>query len=298
MQELENLVVNNISIRNGQYVTIIGSNPSKGARSPLLWNAAFREFGIPMKMHPLDVERDNIENLLAYLENDSLFRGSAVAAPYKTFIAEALQGNITSQAKSIGAINCIFRDKEGKLKGTNTDGEAALKCIINKVGSLNNKNIMIFGFGGVSKAVCGYLSSHLSGENNLYVVSRSKNINDSQKEKLKITKVLSFDDFQNYLFEVDIVINCTSVGWSNQVNESPINLKELSLLKKSAFVYDVIYQPLRTKLLDLASSINILTENGLEMNLKQAILAFKYVMPDIIKSEKEYEQLTSAMQNA
>ena len=298
MQDLANLVENNIPRFKNQYATIIGLNPSKGARSPLLWNAAFDEFGVSMKMHPLDVERKNVENLLRFLEKDELFRGSAVAAPYKIVLAEGLKGNLTPQAKSIGAINCIFRDQDGKLKGTNTDGEAALKCIINNIGSIHDKNIMILGSGGVAKAVCGYISSNNSQESNLYLVSRSENINKLQKEQLRITELLSFNNFQEYLCKTDILINCTTVGWNDQINESPLNLKELSLLSKNAFVYDVIYQPIKTKLLNLAASQDIKVENGLEMNLEQAILAFKYVMPELIKSDKEHIRLSRAMKNA
>ena len=298
MQELFNLVENKIPKFENQYVTIIGLNPSKGARSPVLWNAAFKQFGIAMKMFPLDVERENVENLIYYLENDNLFRGSAVAAPYKVVAADVLKDNLTPQAKSIGAINCIFRDEKGKLRGTNTDGEAALKCIINKVGPIDNKNILILGSGGVAKAVCGYISSNISEKSNLFLVSRSNNFKKLEKERLNITEILSFKNFQKYLHQTDIVINCTSVGWNDQINDSPIDLKELSLLPKNAFVYDVIYQPLKTKLLNLASSIDIDNENGLSMNLEQAILAFKYVMPDLIRDEKDNIELTAAMQNA
>ena len=298
MKGLANLVKNNIPIFQNQYATIIGLNPSKGARSPLLWNAAFDEFGVSMKMYPLDVERNNVEKIIELLEKDQLFRGSAVAAPYKIVLADALKSNLTPQAKLIGAINCIYRDQEGKLKGTNTDGEAALKCIINKIGSIKNKNIMILGSGGVAKAVCGYISFNLSQKSNLYLVSRSENINKTQKEQLRITELLSFNNFQDYLCKTDILINCTTVGWNDQINESPINSKELTLLSKDAFVYDVIYQPLKTKLLNLADLQDIKFENGLEMNLEQAILAFKYVMPELIKSEKENVRLTRAMKNA
>ena len=298
MKTLSNLVENNILKFENQYATIIGLNPSKGARSPVLWNAAFKEFGMSMKMFPLDVERRNVENVIDYLENDNLFRGSAVAAPYKVVAADVLKDNLTPQAKSIGAINCIFRDEKGKLRGTNTDGEAALKCIINKVGSLENKNIMILGSGGVAKAVCGYISSKISKDSYLFLVARKNNFNKLQKEQFNITEILSFNNFQKYLHQTDIVINCTSVGWNDQINYSPIDLKGLSLLPKNAFVYDVIYQPSKTKLLNLASSIDIANENGLKMNLEQAILAFNYVMPDLIKGEKENILLTKAMQNA
>ena len=67
----------------------------------------------------LDVERRNVENVIDYLENDNLFRGSAIAAPYK-IVAEALKGNLPS-SKINRSDKLHFRDEKGKLKGTNTD---------------------------------------------------------------------------------------------------------------------------------------------------------------------------------
>ena len=81
------------------------------------------------------------------------------------------------------------------------------------------------------------------------------------------------------------MINCTTVGWNDQINESPINSKELSLLTKDAFVYDVIYQPIKTKLLNLAAQQNLKLK--MENELRTSNFAFKYVMPELIKSEKK-----------
>ena len=297
MDQLRNLISNDISKLNNPFTAIIGSNPSKGARSPNLWNAAFKEFQLSISMYPFDVERENINNLFDYLENNKFYKGGAVAAPYKVLIAKALKGNITNEAKSIGAINCIFRDEKGKLKGTNTDGEAALKCIEEKVVSLDSKNILIIGSGGVAKAVCGYLSTKLGDNSSLIIASRSMDFTDSQIEKFRINKLLNFNNFTKYLEKIDVLVNCSSIGWNDQINSSPLSLNELSLLPKNAFVYDVIYQPLETKLLTMSNSLNILNTNGLKMNLEQALIAFKYVMPEIINNDKDYFRVKKAMQN-
>ena len=143
-----------------QYAAIIGEYPSKGARSPKLWNAVFESEKRNCKMLPLDVKKENIINLLNDLNNDKEFIGGAIAVPYKEVVAKWLGDNITPEAKKIGAVNCLYRNSEGVLHGTNTDGEASLVTFKDKFGSLENKSVMVLGVGGAGKAVASYFSSN------------------------------------------------------------------------------------------------------------------------------------------
>ena len=65
------------------YAAILGETPSQGARSPLLWNAAFQQGGISAVMHPMDIQADKLESVVAALKNDPRFIGGAVTMPYK-----------------------------------------------------------------------------------------------------------------------------------------------------------------------------------------------------------------------
>ena len=84
------LIDNNISIPQSKYAAIIGENPSAGARSPQLWNAAFRASSINAVMIPLDVSAENLYSLLDALQADLDFIGGAIAVPYKESVAEWL----------------------------------------------------------------------------------------------------------------------------------------------------------------------------------------------------------------
>ena len=70
------LIDNKINLKNKQkFVGIIGSEPSKGARSPILWNKAFSKLKINMKMFPLDVKNQNVGKLISSLkQNNSNFQ--------------------------------------------------------------------------------------------------------------------------------------------------------------------------------------------------------------------------------
>ena len=298
MKKINELITNEILINEKFFTSIIGFNPSKGARSPLLWNAAFKEFDFSAKMYPLDVEKENLENLIQTLQETESYKGGAVAAPYKIIIADILKNNLTPEAKAIGAINCIFRDRNGFLKGTNTDGEAALKCILKNINAFKNYDVLVLGFGGVSKAVCAYVSKSLANQAKLIVGCRKENISQKEMTILGISKIINIQNTKDYLKGIKVLINCTSVGWNEQSEFSPISKDELSLLAKDAFIFDVIYQPLETKFLSFANELGIKNSNGLEMNLEQALLAFKYALPELIINNKDNIRLLNAMKNA
>ena len=96
-----------------------------------------------------------------------------------------------------------------------------------------------------------------------------------------------------FLHEVNVVINCTSLGFGNQENFSPINKEDLTKLKKDVIVYDIIYQPNYTRLLNFSKELGLKTLNGLEMNFEQAVLAYNYALPgkNINKTKKAMKEI-------
>ena len=297
MCELDDLILNSTEIIEGKkFAGIIGSNPSKGARSPKLWNAAYEFFEEDIRMYPLDVSLEKIRKLISFLKNCDEYVGGAIAAPFKTEIASLLKENLTREAQEIGAINCLYRDQNGELMGTNTDGEAALKCLQKFSGEINNKNILIMGFGGVGKSVSAYISKVLDIRSNLVIASR-KSINISDKLLTNNKFFISFNEIKDYINSTNILINCTSVGWNNQEELCPISIDDLKLLKQDSLVFDVIYQPLETVLIKNAKSIGLKTMNGLEMNKEQAVLAFQYASKKLINSDDKLKLLRKVMEN-
>jgi len=268
------LIENQINITHlDKYAAIVGENPSNGARSPKLWNAVFDNDGLNYSMVPLDVTKDKIIDLLNDLSQDEDFIGGAIAVPYKEVVAEWLGGNITPEARKIGAVNCLYRDANGELQGTNTDGEASLVTFKNKFGSLESKSIMILGIGGAGKAVASYFANNA---NSTTIISRSE---EGKKYADKINvKWGNWSQINDIIGTIDVVVNCTSVGFGDQEMETPLNEEQIASLKKSTIVFDIIYQPLKTKLLEIAGNNSVFVFNGLEMNLEQAVLAYHYAV--------------------
>ncbi len=257
-------------MRNKKYSAILGLMPSKGARSPKLWNKVYRKLSLKHRMIAIDIKKKEFNNKLHTLINDKNFLGGAITIPYKEKVLKLLKNSFDKQVGQIGAINCLYRDKKGKLCGANTDGEASLKVFIKKVDSkkINNlKSFAILGYGGVGKAVVTYFSNHFK-KSNFMVFVRKKKI-----KSFRNVKFYNWNQIGKKFDNINVLINCTSIGFKE--NKSPIETSQFSLLKNCKIIFDVIYQPKKTKLISLAKKNKISSFNGLEMNLEQAVLAFK-----------------------
>ena len=139
-------------------------------------------------MVPLDVKNSNLTKLLKFLESDRNFIGGCITVPHKEKVFKWLGKKISKTSRKIGAVNCLFRDKNGKLIGTNTDGEAALKSFENKFGIVKNKNILLLGPGGAGKAVASYFSNAIRKDKNIIIAGRSLNSKNFQKNQSKVDK--------------------------------------------------------------------------------------------------------------
>ncbi len=274
------LISNSLEVPNKSYfAAIIGESPSKGARSPRLWNAAYGALGVETKMHPFDVSPDNLKNLFYDLEVNSYFVGGCVAVPYKEDVCKILSKNVTPEALAIGAVNSIFRDSKGNLCGTNTDGEAALKSLISSYGSIENKSILILGGGGAGKSLCPYIAKAVGEKGSVLLACRNNFPSASHLKDLGISGSIRWSEIHDVAPTIDILINCTSVGHGANHALSPLSSNDLKYFSRLSLVYDIIYDPLQTKLLQSAAELNLNTLNGLTMNLEQAVLAFEYALP-------------------
>ena len=262
------------------YSLIIGLSPSKGARSPKLWNRAYKNFEIDCEMRPLDVANEaqliEIFNELIY---DNKFQGGSITFPYKENFANLLQNSLIDQAtKKLGAINSLYRDENGRLYGANTDGIAAVNCLEEKFfsNSIRPNQILVLGLGGVGKAVIAFINNNLMEtypDLKLFGSSRRKDVNFLQKFH-KINYV-PWNDRHEYVNEGTLLINCTSLGDYQNLNSAPIFFDKISKNNLPFGLFDVIHTPKDTLLTRWAEDNQLVYSNGVEMNLKQASIAFK-----------------------
>ena len=193
----------------------------------------------------VELKKDELESFC----KNSLYDGFNVTIPYKEEVIKYLD-ELSLDAKSVGAVNTVVK-KDGKLIGYNTDVSGFIYALKLKGVSVSGKTVMVLGTGGASKAVKYALEKE--GAKNIIFVSRKGEIN-----------------YQNcYEFqEVDVLINATPVGTFPDFEKSPLEIEKFENL---SFVFDLIYNPNKTKLLLQAEDRKISYTNGLSMLVKQAL---------------------------
>lgn len=190
-------------------------------------------------------EISGIKNLFQ-IEN---LKGFNVTIPYKEEIIPYLD-ELDSVAGKIGAVNCV-KIKNGKRTGFNTDAygfEESIKPLLNS----NHKKALILGDGGAAKAV-KFVFEKLNIPHQ--TVTRKGDLTYSELNSVHI---------QNH----QIIVNCTPVGTYPNTENAPEILYEN--LTQSHLLYDLIYNPEKTKFLKLGEQKGAKIKNGYEMLVLQA----------------------------
>jgi shikimate dehydrogenase len=245
--------------------------PVGHSMSPAMHNDLFTHYGMNSYYQAFHVEEADLERAVIGLRALGVC-GFNVTIPHKISIIKYLD-EIDEIATNIGAVNTVV-NVGGKLKGYNTDGDGFIKSLEPYVeGILQNKRILIIGSGGAARAILVTLSS--KGVHNIDVCNRTLSnattlIADCS---YKLTgTAISITEAEYQLNEYDIIINTTSVGMYPNLDETPLQLKNLS---SNTIVSDIIYNPLQTRLLLEADRKGLKTLNGIGMFVNQGALAFE-----------------------
>lgn len=206
------------------------------------------------------------------------FRGINVTIPYKELSIKYLD-QVDPAAKEIGAVNTIV-NRNGILKGYNTD-YLGFDYSLKYFGlDLKDKKILILGSGGASKMVQKLAAD--KGAKSFVVISRSGENNYDNLDKFK--------DF-------DIIINASPVGMFPNNMDCKVDIK---IFKNLESVIDLIYNPLKTKLILDGEKLGIKTMNGLLMLVAQAFFAAELFLDEKLDEsliEKIYFKIKSSMKN-
>lgn len=175
--------------------------------------------------------------------------GFNVTIPFKEQILPYLN-ELSQEATEIGAVNCV-KIQDGRKKGYNTDAygfEESLKPLLEP----HHQNALVLGNGGAAKAVHFVLNKL---NINYKTVSRNGIFNYAD---------LNLEEIEKY----HLIINCTPLGTFPKVNEAPEIPYEY--LTGKHFLYDLVYNPEKTKFLELGENKRAKIKNGLEMLQLQA----------------------------
>jgi shikimate dehydrogenase len=249
---------------------VIG-NPIAHSMSPLMHNDAFRENGIDGHYQPFLVESEKLEEAVKGLKVLGV-KGFNVTIPHKQAIIQLLD-EVDPLAKAIGAVNTVVRRKD-RFIGYNTDGMGFLQSLKESCPfPLDNKKVLIIGAGGAARAI--FYSLAASGLENIDICNRTKGRGEDIIKECPFVcsaSSLTLQQAEQNLDNYDIIIQTTSVGMYPDMNAMPISVDKI---KKGAFVSDIIYNPLSTKMIRRFQELGGHGDNGIGMFVHQGALAFE-----------------------
>lgn len=266
--------------------------------SPALHNNAFRELGINAEYLMLESKDKDLEEYINSLKSLG-FAGWNVTIPYKETIIPYLNG-FSSLARASGAVNTVL-NRRGRLTGYNTDVIGFQRQLEESGCNLKNKKAAVIGAGGAARAVIAALIQLNAAE--ITIINRT--VENAEKLAGLFREENSKQNFdfcslkeQEYaepVKEADLVVDTTPVGmYSNNIkNKIVINP---DYLHKEQLVIDLVYNPLKTKILKEAEKRGAQIGNGLPTLIYQAEASFKLWTTEMPPKEKWYQIAEKAVQ--
>jgi len=209
------------------------------------------------------------------------FIGCNVTVPHKFEALEAC-GEVHPEASSLGAVNTVRFDRDA-TRGFNTDGPGFVRAIAEAFEvPLSTLKIAVLGAGGgAGQAISAQCS--LQGAERVVLVNRSKEKLGPLADRLRalgpVSEIItaSFDDpqLEQLCLDCDLIVNTSSLG----LKEGDQSVLPKSCLRPGHYVYDTIYQPPVTPLLELAGQVGCRTANGRSLLIHQGVLAFQHWFP-------------------
>jgi shikimate dehydrogenase len=242
-----------------QVFAVMGS-PVRHSLSPVMFNRAFSETGYNGVYVAFQVAA--VKDGMAAMRSLDI-KGASITIPHKVSILDFLD-EMDPMAESIGAVNTVV-NHEGRLKGYNSDCLGAITALEETTG-LKGKRVAIIGAGGAARAIGFGVKSRGS---DLTLINRTV----ASGEKLATALEADFipiSELQSLPY--DILIQTTSLGMTPNIHQSPV---PDALLTPGLLVMDIVYAPLKTRLLKVAEKSGCRTINGLSMFVHQAAFQFE-----------------------
>ncbi|OGN99327.1 MAG: shikimate dehydrogenase [Chloroflexi bacterium RBG_13_51_18] len=248
-------------------------DPVEHTMSPAMHNTAFQKMGLDYLYVSFRVKPEHLPQAVAGLKALNI-AGFNVTIPHKVAVIPLLD-SLDPLAEKIGAVNTVVNNN-GILRGYNTDAEGFLRALMEHGINPSGKNVIILGAGGAARAIAYILAqkgARLTILNRQQELDWAENIAQLILDELhREVKVFELGHIADVIPGANLVVNATSVGMSPAHNASPV---PAGLLDKVAAVFDIVYNPLQTRLLKEAAAAGAKTIGGVDMLVWQGALAFE-----------------------
>ena len=247
---------------------VIG-DPIDHSLSPNIHSAAFKEMDLDSSYIAYRIPKGELEEGIEGLKKIKI-HGFNITIPHKIEMMKYLD-KMDESCSLIGAVNTVT-NKDGILKGYNTDMDGFLEPFKKKKLSITNTKVLLIGSGGAARAIVAAFAKEkaksitianrtLDNANTLSVFAKKIGLNSN---------AIKIEDVKNTVKNYDIIVNATSVGLRNE--PSVISLEGIN---EKTIVYDIVYMPMNTDFIKKAKEKNAIVIYGYEMLLGQAVRAFE-----------------------
>ena len=245
---------------------VLIGHPVGHSLSPVIHSAAYRELDLDWHYAVMDVLESDLDAVLGTIDGDRLV-GANVTIPYKQAVFERVDV-LTDTAQAVGAVNTLYR-RNDQLVGHNTD----VAGFIQPLGELSGRRwtderALVLGAGGAARAVAHALTRVLKFKNVAVTARR-----EATARAIPGVSVVDWNERARAAADVDLIVNTTPVGMAPNGDASP--LPDDLGFSTNQIVYDLIYAPERTRLLDAAAAHGATIIGGLPMLIGQAAEAFR-----------------------
>jgi shikimate dehydrogenase len=242
-------------------------DPVSHSLSPVMHNAAFKALGMDCEYHAFRVSPDSLHDAIhgAYALG---FGGLNLTIPLKEKALEIVKP--TELSKKIGAVNTI--DFKNGIMGYNTDGLGASMALAGSGADIKGKNVLLLGAGGAARAIAFTLATEgaivtIANRTPQRAISLAKEAARSGK-----VSASGLENLRILVKNSDILINSTSIGMFPKVSDT---LVTSDMMHRDLVVFDIVYNPLDTRLLREAKKAGAKTIDGVMMLVYQGAEAFK-----------------------
>jgi shikimate dehydrogenase len=253
-----------------QRVALIG-NPLKRRHSAVMHNAAFAAHGIDASFELRPIGPEDLPSFFAEARGDD-WLGFGVTAPYKQAAMEYLD-EIEAGASAIGAVNNGVRRDDGTLVGFNTDASGFMAAVASTGLSVAGRLAVVVGAGGAARAVVWALLD--AGVETVLVANRTPERAREVAEHLSSygsvePAPLGSQALARALGSAAIAVNATTMGMTTDT--VPF---DVAALPETALVFDLVYVPPETPLVQSAAARGLAVCNGMEMLVRQGEVAYE-----------------------
>jgi 3-dehydroquinate dehydratase / shikimate dehydrogenase len=237
----------------------VAGDPVGHSLSPVIMNTALRRENVNGIYLPLHAK--TLKDLMRCVRDIPL-HGFSITMPYKQAILQYLD-NTDAHTTKTGACNTVVRGQEGKLYGFNTDIAGVIRPLEQRI-TIDGAKVLVLGAGGAARAAVFGLKERGA---EVWILNRTS-VKGQKLARQAKARTLKRADLRKVAFEV--IINATPVGMGN-TRDCPLKDDEI----QARVVFDMVYDPVETHLLQVARGKGISVIPGVEMFVQQAARQFE-----------------------